>query len=450
MIKKSTLCILLAATALGAAVYYFDWKRGQKELEKPADDTSKAAFSIPANSEIVSVVLSRPQMEGEAAIHFEKQNGSWQIVSPIQTGADQHAITSILEGIGGARVESTQPGTPDRLKVYGLDRPSIALEFKLKDGSQHTLKLGNKDFTNTYVYSIVDGAKDVALLPLPLRTQSDLPLKDLRDHDVLHFAAGNTASFALKNPSGEIEAKKTKAGWDFAKPVSGPAADDTDVTSLLNAVATGKIIAVESESADNLGKYGLNSPVIKFTASDESGKPATLIVGKKEGDGYFAKDASRPAIFRITESLYKVLAQNYSDLRDKKLVHLVQSDLTRAELQNANGDVVITPKSEQEWIAEAPPELKGKAVATWKILNPVITARADKIVDHPSAEILSKLAKPFVQVTLTTKEGKKVAVSFTPALGDFVYARTSDATTVYEFKKSVLDDLVSKPLAFAY
>ena len=29
--------------------------------------------------------------------------------------------------------------------------------------SQHTLKLGNKDFTNTYVYAIVDGAKDVAL-----------------------------------------------------------------------------------------------------------------------------------------------------------------------------------------------------------------------------------------------------------------------------------------------
>ena len=31
MIKKSTLFILLGAIALGAAVYYFDWKRGQKE-----------------------------------------------------------------------------------------------------------------------------------------------------------------------------------------------------------------------------------------------------------------------------------------------------------------------------------------------------------------------------------------------------------------------------------
>ena len=190
--------------------------------------------------------------------------------------------------------------------------------------------------------------------------------------------------------------------------------------------------------------------MITFSASDVNGKEATLIVGKKDGDGYFAKDSSRPIIFRINDSLYKSLSRSHSDLRDKKLVHLAQSDLTRAELQNANGTVVITPKSDQEWIAEAPPELKGKAVATWKILNPVLTARAEEIVDRPSAEILGKLAKPFVQLTLTTKDGKKVATSFTLVAGDFVYARTSDAPTVYKLKKSVLDDLTSKPLTFAY
>jgi hypothetical protein len=137
-------------------------------------------------------------------------------------------------------------------------------------------------------------------------------------------------------------------------------------------------------------------------------------------------------------------------LRDKRLVHVTQSDLTRGELHNANGTVVITPKSEQEWVAEAPPELKGKAVATWKIFNPVTNARAEEIVDHPSAGILGKLAKPLVQITLTTKDGKKLTVSFTSILVDFVYARTSDAPTVYKLKTDVLNDLNSKPLDFAY
>jgi len=46
MIKKTTLFLLLGAIALGAAVYYFDWRRSQKESEKPPADAAKLAFSI--------------------------------------------------------------------------------------------------------------------------------------------------------------------------------------------------------------------------------------------------------------------------------------------------------------------------------------------------------------------------------------------------------------------
>ena len=49
---------------------------------------------------------------------------------------------------------------------------------------------------------------------------------------------------------------------------------------------------------------------------------------------------------------------------------------------------MITSKSEQDWTVEAPPDLKGKTVATWKILTPLTTARAEEIVDHPAGDIL--------------------------------------------------------------
>jgi hypothetical protein len=154
-------------------------------------------------------------------------------------------------------------------------------------------------------------------------------------------------------------------------------------------------------------------------------------------------------IFKVNETLYKKLAENYGDLRDKKLLHLTQSDFTRAELHNENGTIVITPKSEQDWVAEAPPEIKGKSIATWKIFPPVANARAMAIIDHPSAEIQTKLAKSLVQMTLTTKDKKTITVSFTPVIEDFVYAKTSDAPTVYKLNKSVLADLNSKISEFA-
>jgi hypothetical protein len=448
MIKKSTLLILLGAIVLGAAVYYFDWKRGQKEAEKSAADTTKTVFSLPAGSEIVALTITRLQAAGEAPIHIEKQNGAWQILQPLQTEADQRLVSGIIEALSNSRIESSQPGTPDRLKAYGLDPPAISVEFKLRNGTQHTLTIGNKDFSNTYVYGLIDG-KDAALVPSALRTQTDLSVDFLRDHNVLHFAESDVNSFSLKNPAGQIEAKKEKAGWTFTKPDAGQLADDSDVTSLLNSVTGSKMTGVVAESADNLGKYGLTAPAITFTASEENGKPAMLLVGKKEGSDYYAKDASRPMIFKVNETLYKKLSETYSDLRDKKLTHLTQSDVTRAELHNENGTVVVTPKSEQDWVAEAPPEIKGKSIATWKIFPPVANSRAIAIVDHPSAQILAKLAKPLVQLTLTAKDEKKVTVSFTPVIEDFVYAKTSDAPTVYKLNKNVLADLNAKISEFA-
>src|SRR4029077_13006193 len=312
MIKKSTLLILLGAIALGSAVYYFDWKRGQKDAEKSAADTTKPVFSLPAGSEIVSLVITRPHVAGEAAIHLEKQNGVWQILQPLQTEADQHLVGGIIETLSNSRVESNQPGTPDRLKAYGLDPPAISVDFRLQNGTQHTLTIGNKDFTNTYVYGLIDG-KDVALVPSAMRTQTDLSVDFLRDHNVLHFAESNVNSFSLKNPAGQIEAKKEKAGWTFAKPDAGQLADDSDVTSLLNSITGAKMTAVVAESADNLGKYGLSAPAIAFSATEDNGKPATLLVGKKEGSDYYAKDSSRPMIFKVNETLYKKLAENYGD-----------------------------------------------------------------------------------------------------------------------------------------
>ena len=50
-------------------------------------------------------------------------------------------------------------------------------------------------------------------------------------------------------------------------------------------------------------RYGLAAPAITFTATEDNGKSATLLVGKKEGNDYFAKDFSRPTIFKVNEML---------------------------------------------------------------------------------------------------------------------------------------------------
>ena len=86
MIKKSTLIVLLVAVVVGAAAYYFDWKRGQKEAANAPADSTKPAFTLQAD-DISSLTISYPADPKSQPIHFEKQNGAWQITAPLQTGA---------------------------------------------------------------------------------------------------------------------------------------------------------------------------------------------------------------------------------------------------------------------------------------------------------------------------------------------------------------------------
>jgi hypothetical protein len=439
MIRKSTLFVLLAAIALGAAVYYFDWRRSQKETEKPSSDADKLAYSIQPQ-DLNSLTIARPGNSTEPMLRFEKHSGVWQVTQPIETRADQFSLEGIVNSLSSARIAQAEPGTPDRLKVFGLDPPTVSIEFQIQNGAKHTLALGNKDFTGISVYAIVDAAKDVALLPESLLVSTSKGLQDLRDKNVLHIVNGDVVSFDLKDPSGQLTAKKEKDEWRFTKPTEA-AGDGNNIDSLLASIASAKMTAIASETPDNLGKYGLANPAVTFTAVDGNGKSSTLIVGKKEDGQYFARDTARPTIFRIDEDLYKKLAQNLGDLRDKKLAHFDPASINHVEIHNSSGTFICTRKSERDWTIDAPADQKGKSPEISKVFLPLEQAVAEQVFDQPSADMRAKLANPAFEATLTDKSGKKLTVQISRESGGFVYARTSDSPAIYKFNKQILSDL---------
>jgi Domain of unknown function (DUF4340) len=446
--KKSTLIILLLAILAGAAAYYFDWKRGEKDAAKPATDSTKLAFTLQPD-EIQSLTISYPADPKSEPVTFEKRDGTWQITQPLQTGADSPSVDGIVQGLVAARIEQTEPGAPDRLKVYGLDPADVALDFQLKNGAKHSVKLGKKDFTGSSVYAVLDQGKDVALVPESLLVSADKPLQVLRDRSVLHIDTNDVRSFDLRNAAGEVVAAKEKSDWNLVKPAAG-AADSDAINALLAAISTAKLVSIESETAENLAKYGLASPAITVTAGDSKGKTATLLIGKKEGDEYFARDASRPTIFRVNQDLVKKLAVGYPDLRDKKIARLDPTDFIRAEIHDANGTIVCSRKGEADWVFDEPADQKGKSASLERLFSAIGEARADQIIDHPASDIVARLAKPAFDLTLTTKDGKKLNIAISKESGDFVYARNSVTPTVYQLKKQILDTLNFKPSDLAF
>jgi hypothetical protein len=441
MVKKPTLIVLLCAIVLGAAVYYFDWKKAEEKNLAPTD-TSKPVFSSFQGSDISSFTIARPAEPATPAIRFEKRAGAWEIVEPLATEADQSTAGGIVDQIASARVAQTEPGSEDRRKAYGLDPAQISIDFELANGAKHSILLGNQDFTNEYVYAVVDRGQSVSLLPQLLSTSAGKSLDDMRDRAVLHLATEDIDSIDLKNSGGEVTLSKAGDQWKIQKPEAVGAGHDA-VDSLLEAVKSAKIVSVASETPDNLAKYGLSSPALTFSAANAKGQKVTLIVGKKDGNAYFARDESRPTIFRIDADLEGKLAQKFGDLRDKQLLHVDTSELKRFELQTAHGSFTLVPKPSDpaEWIFDSPADQKGKTAASWKVLDPLGTLQAEDVIDHPSPAQLAQLSGPAVEVTLTGKDSKDLHLRVSKLTGDMAYAQVEGNPALFKIRKSDFDQL---------
>ncbi len=439
MIRKTTLLVLFCAAALGAAVYYFDWKKGSEP--KPAADASKLAFSIQA-SDIVSFTLAHPAQPGNTPVRFEKRDGAWRIVQPIETDADQSSAEGIVDQLAAARIAQTESGSADRRKAFGLDPPQTSVEFQLANGSKHTILIGDNDFTGESAYTIVDSGQNVSLLPQLLSTSAGKSLDGLRDRAILHLNSEQVSSFDLKNSAGDVVVLKEKDEWKFATP-SGLLADKDAVDALLQGIANAKMVSVASEKPDNLARYGLTAPAITFTASGDKGAKSTLIVGKQDGDAYFARDLSRPTIFRIDVDVQKKLSQKSAGLRDKQVLHTDISDTQRIQIQDAAGSFILTrkPDSSDDWTFESPADRKGKPASGWKVLDPLGTLRAEEVIDRPAPNLLAQLSSPAIRLVLTGKDGKELNLRISKPTADFVYAQASGDSALFRLKKEVFGQL---------
>jgi Domain of unknown function (DUF4340) len=449
MIKKSTLIVLVCAIFISAGAYYFEWHKS-KHPPAPAEK-SKPAFSVMPD-QIVSFSISHPAQKDQPAIDFQKQKGAWQIVQPVDTLADQPTAEGFIDQLAESRPTGTESVTPDRRKAFGLDPPAASVRFTTKVGQKHTLLLGDKDFSGADVYAIVDDQPEVSLMPLSLLTTADKSLKDLRDMNVLSLDSADVSSFTLKNPSADLTVmrdQKDSTQWNFTKPEK-VSADPDAVDGMLSALSGARISDIVSEKPDDLARYGLANPSIRLTVVRNGGDQSTLVFGKKAGDEYYARDLSRPIIFKVKSDLYSKLDDNFTQMRDKTVVHIDESSLNRIQLQNANGSIAISRQGTGQWKIDSPAADKGKSASSWKILNPFTSLRADEVIDHPSAGQLAAMKKPAITAILTKNDGQQITVRISKPSGDVAYAQSTQSPELFKIKKQTVDDLNLKPSDVAF
>ncbi len=450
MIKKSTLIVLVCAIFISGGAYYFEWHKAKHPAATV--DKSKPAFAVMPD-QIVSFAISHPAQKDQPTIDFQKQKGAWQIVQPVDTLADQPTAQGFVDQLAESRPTGTESLASGGRQAYGLDPAAASIEFSTRAGQKHTLLLGDKDFSGDAVYAVVDNQPKISLMPLSLLSTANEPLNQLRDMNVLNFDSADISSFTLKNPSGDLAVmrdSKDSTQWDFTKPEK-VSADPDVVDGILSALSDARIADIVSEKPDDLGRYGLANPSIRVTVVKDGGDQSTLILGKKVGDEYYARNLSRPIIFKVKSDLYSKLDDNFTQMRDKTVVRIDESSLDRIQLQNLNGTIAISRKGpDAQWKIDTPASDKGKSASSWKILNPFTSLRADEVIDHPSAAQLAAMKKPAITAILSKSDGQQIAIRISKPSGDFAYARSSESPELFKIKKQTVDDLNLKPSDVAF
>ncbi|MFZ0332952.1 MAG: DUF4340 domain-containing protein [Candidatus Acidiferrales bacterium] len=429
--KKSTLIVVVVAIALGAFVYFYDSKHNPKPAS--AEEPSKAAFSVKP-AEISSLTLHQTG----GIVSLSKKGSQWNLTQPVETLADQTAVGGLVSDLTDLKIQRSFSPT-DNLSKYGLADPKVKIEFQQTNGSSHNIQLGDTDFSNTDVYALIDGSKQIDMLPTSLLDDSEKPVSQLRDRSLIDLNGSQVTAVILKDASGDVTLSKAPAGWEISRPRK-TLADSGAIDSLVSSLSNNKFTDVVSETPADLAKYGLQHPAVTLDVTAQGGKQFHLLLSKKDTN-YYGRDLARPMIFRVDAPVYQAFDKKFFDLRDKSILQFDPTAVTAVTIQNPNGTVECLQGKDDLWSVVEPVADKGKQVQSWKMLDPLQNVRATQIYDAPSAAILAHLKKPAIQVTLKDKSNKTTTIQISAASSNSVYIRTSAGPEVYEANTQILTDL---------
>lgn len=119
----------------------------------------------------------------DSTLAFSKTDDTWQMTQPDSAEADPSSVAFLLNILTSSTIKETITTTPDQIDTYGLEDPIATVKLDVYD-TNHTLKVGDEDFSGTALYVMATGddanteSVDVHLISNDLENGLDRPLED--------------------------------------------------------------------------------------------------------------------------------------------------------------------------------------------------------------------------------------------------------------------------------
>ena len=411
---KSTIALLVVLVGLVAYIYFVDSKKPASD----APETKAKAFTV--DTDQIEEITITPAT-GDAS-RVQKINGTWQLVEPETTEADQGQVSNAVSSLASLEINRVVDENPGDLSQYGLNPPKtdIAFRVKGKNDLQHLL-LGDKTATGGDLYAKTPDQKRVFLIAAYLENTFERTPFDLRDKTVLKFDQSRADGVEVVHDGTTTALAKRGTDWTITKPYNARA-DFAGAEAILTALSSAQMQKIVSNETTELAKYGLDKPEATVTVLLGS-TSASLAVGKKDGESNYARDLSRPLIFTIPSTTVTDLEKDADALRRKEMFDGRSFNTNRVELTRGSEKLTFE-KSKGKDGKDAWKNAAGKDVDAAKIedmLTKLSNIRAQLFQDR----VDPTLKMPTLVATLHLDNNATETVTFARN-GNAVLANRSD------------------------
>ena len=454
---RGTLILFVLCAALGAFVYYYEIKGGEKRSK--AKEEESQLWKVDAG-DIQQLDLVSGAEHITAVRSGDKQ---WKLTAPRAVEADSGELDRLAGSAASISRESVTETDAKDLARFGLGPPQHSLSIKTKQGREYTILFGNNNPTGSSTYAALGGSHEVVLVAGYVASNFNKKLDDLRNHAIMSFDQYETASLDIKNAKGTVKLAKDGDRW-WIEGKEKWAADSSEVNTLLSALANGRVKEFFDGNADEYQNLGFDKPTLDIRAAvgkdkaikhlevgleksqvlKKGEKPAKAAAGAKPADTatklYIARDESRSELFWVDGEFVDKFLKSPEDLRSKALASFQRWDVDTIELTGPKGSVTIT-KSDAggDWLVGT-----DKKKAKWDAVNGVLDSLEKPVkqfVEDTRPPAYYGLDKPAIRVILKQKGEEKVDCSFGKETQDGVYAQVKGESSIKLADKDVLKKL---------
>jgi uncharacterized protein DUF4340 len=215
----------------------------------------------------------------------------------------------------------------------------------------------------------------------------------------------DVAEVELKRADSTVKLKRADDGWQILEPVNARGdrgAVDETVTSIVTARMDREIEA----EPNALGDFGLDRPAAEATLKLKDGKQIGLVLGAKSPTGVwvYAREAGKPAVFVVGDSVLRDTTRPVAEFRDKTVLAFEQRDVTGLELDMRDEKIALE-QAEGRWKVTKPRPLPADADTVRDFLDKLRAARVKEFAaDAPKSLEPFGLDKP---VRLDVQTGRE-------------------------------------------